>query len=606
MRCCRGMDAGSRMLPGNEIMEKGTLKKRQFDRECRSRRADHRGMTLIEVIIALAIMSIVLMVVLRLVLNGTIMFTKVSENVDAQTEAQILESQLSNLIVDAERSVFADCGDDTPVTDISGFTADAYIKVFNAQTAYYIAWDQAQNKVYYLEKGVTDGSIEELTEAEKTDFGQWYLMGEGVVVFQPDTSHVNENQRLVTVQIKVTKGKGNYTTRQNISLRNNVLNSNDLAEIYAGTEGERSEAITAVDITPSTKSANRGETVQLTAQVKSGAYVAFFQEVEWQVSGISPGSSTTYYAEGSTLYISIGTDEQAAVLTVTATAKNTGIYGQARVVIPTVTGVVVSTTNTQPAAGTPLRFNAQVSGLNLSGSANSVTWSVVPSDGGISIDSNGILRIPSSIPVGTQVTVTATSVVDPSQSDSCTVTVSEIGSDSGILSTNGDYDLKRGGSMMLSVRGGNRNVDWSIVDDAGLGDKVSITADGSLTAASDIASTVDYTIKVKATLPGGTSMTQDITIQKVSISLDHTETYTAKKGVGLLIPYTVNGVEVTAADLSVSSNPSLSNQSGTALYCTSTHLIVYIGNSVKVNSVDVTVSLKNNAMIKDTITILIE
>lgn len=589
------------MQAGNGIMQKGTLKKRQFDRECRSRRADHRGMTLIEVIIAVAIMSIVLMVALRLVLSGTIMFTKVSENVDAQTEAQILESQLSNLIVDAERSVYAyDCGGGTPTADISGFTASAYIKVFNAQVAYYIAWDEAQQKVYYLEKNVTDGSIDPLSEAQKTDFGQWYLMGEGVVEFKPDASHVGENQRLVTVQIKVTKGKGNYATRQNISLRNNVLNSNDPGEIYAGTEGERSEAVTAVVITPSTQSANRGESVRLTALVRSGTHAAFSQEVTWRVSGNS--SDNTRIDPDGTLHIA--PDEHAAVLTVTATADGTAIYGQASVVIPTVNSVVVSTSNTQPAAGSVLRFTAQVSGLNLSGSANSVTWSVEPSDGGIRID-NGLLTIPGSTPIGTPITVTATSVVDPNMSHSCTVTVSAAGSDSGIISTNGDYDLKRGGSMMLSVRGGDRNVTWSIADDAGLGNKVKIDENGTLTAEPDIASTADYTIKVRATLPGGTSLTQDITIQKVSISFDP-KTYPAKKGVGQYITFTVSGVEVTAADLSVSSNPSLSNQSGTALYCTSTQLIVYIGANVKVDSVDVTVSLKDNAMIKDTITILIQ
>lgn len=592
------MQAANEMLQGNGIMEKGTLKKRQFDREYRSRRADHRGMTLIEVIIALAIMSIVLLVTLRLVLSGTIMFAKVSENVDAQTEAQILESQLSNLIVDAERSVYAyDCAGGTPTADSSGFTASAYIKVFNAQVAYYIAWDEAQQKVYYLEKGVTDGSVELLTEAEKTDFGQWYLMGEGVVVFQPDASHVGVNQRLVTVQIRVEKGKGNYTTRQNISLRNDVLNSNDLGEIYAGSEGERGEAVTAVVITPPTQTVARGDTKQLTVLVKSGDHAALSQEVIWRVGGNS--SEDTKIDPDGTLHIA--SDEQAAVLTVMATAKGTRIYGQASVIIPTATNILVSTSNTQPAAGTVLRFNAQVSGINMSGSASSVTWSVEPSDGGIRID-NGLLTIPGSTLVGTQITVTATSVVSPGVSGSCTVTVSASGSDSGILSTDGSYDLKRGGSMMLSVREGSQNVTWSIVDDAGLGNKVKIDEDGYLTAAQDIASAADYTIRVRATLPGGTYMTQNITINKVSLSL-HYNGETVSRGGYLKIPYTVNGVASTGADISVSSNPSLSNQSGTALYCTSTDLIVYIGDNVKINSVEVTISLKDNAMVKDTITI---
>lgn len=226
------------MLPGNGIMRKGTLKNRQLNRGYRSICADHRGMSLVEVIVSLALMSVVLMTVLQLVLSGMSMFTGVSENVDAQTEAQILESQLSNLIVDAELGIFAyDSGDSTPTPDSSGFTADAYIKVFNAQVVYYIAWDQAQQKVYYLEKSVTDGTVDPLTAGEMTDFGQWYLMGEGVVVFKPDTSNVNDNQRLVMVELKVQKGKGNYSTRQNISLRNFVKATNDPGEIYSGTEG---------------------------------------------------------------------------------------------------------------------------------------------------------------------------------------------------------------------------------------------------------------------------------------------------------------------------------------------------------------------------------
>ena len=127
----------------------------------------NQGLTLVELIIAVAIMSIVLFTALQVVLNASKMYTKTSESVDAQTEAQLLESQLNNLIVDAEYSVYAQESSDpgNAVTDVSGFSADAYIKVFNNSLAYYIAWDRAESKVYYLEKNVADGSVEELSDA---------------------------------------------------------------------------------------------------------------------------------------------------------------------------------------------------------------------------------------------------------------------------------------------------------------------------------------------------------------------------------------------------------------------------------------------------------
>lgn len=566
------------------------------------------GMSLVEVIIALAIMSIVLFAALRLVLTGTNMYTKTSESVDVQTEAQLLESQIDNLLVDAECSVFACESADpaTPVVDVSGFSADAYIKVFNTSLAYYIAWDRADSKVYYLEKSVADGSVEELSDAEKSGFDDWYLMGEGIVGFSPDSSHIAEKQRLVTVKIRVEKGQVSYETIQNISLRNNVLESNDLGEIYPDDDVERGETVTEVQISPRAPAVNRGGSVEFQAIVKSGGSAAASQNVNWRVTGAS--SAGTVISD--TGVLTVASNETAAVITVTATAAGTDVYGQTSVVIPMINGVLVTTGNMTPPVGGNAYFTAQVSGLNLNTEAREVLWSVDPAVAGASISGDGVLSIGSGITPGTVITVRATARVTASDASpvfgTCSVTVGEAGSGGPHITTaTGEYQLKRNGGLALYASGESRNVVWSIVDDGGLSGKVSIDpATGLVTTARDIDFTKDYTITVKAVPVGGTSseiLTQTITLPRVSIAFNSADTYSVPRGTIARIPYTLEGLENTGTELSVSSTPSFAGQTGTFMYCTGSELVIVTGENMSAQELAVTVSLVDNATVRSTV-----
>ena len=572
----------------------------------------NEGLSLIEVIIALAIMSIVLLAALQLVLSGTRMYTKTSESVDVQTEAQLLESQLNNLVVDAECSVYAcESPDDTPVTDdVSGFSADAYIKVFNTSLAYYIAWDRADSKVYYLEKAVTDGSVAELSDTEKSGFDNWYLMGENVVGFSPDSSHIAEKQRLVTVKIRVEKGQVGYETLQNISLRNNVLESNDLSEIYPDDDVERGETVTEVQISPLAPAINRGSSMEFHALVKSVGSTAASQEVTWKVNGaVSESGGTTISDTG---VLTVAPDEKAAVLTVTATAVGTTVYGQTSVVVPMISNVLVTTGNTTPPVGGNAYFTAQVVGLNLNTEAREVVWSLEPAVAGASINADGVLSIGTGVTPGTVITVRATARVTASDATpvygTCSVTVGEAGSSGPHITTaTGEYKLKRNGTLALYANGEGRNVVWSIVNDGGLGDKVSIDpATGRVTTARDIDITQDYEITVRAVPVGGNmseAMTQKITLPKVSIAFESAESYSVTPGTITRIPYTLEGLENTGMELSVSSTPSFSGQSGTFMYCTGSELVIVAGNSMGGQDLAVTVSLVDNATVRSTVTV---
>jgi len=164
-----------------------------------------------------------------------------------------------------------------------------------------------------------------------------------------------------------------------------------------------------VTITPSSAQVPLGGTQQFSANVS----------VTWSVTGAGQISST------SGLYTapSAGTTPTSATVTATPTS---GTAATAAVTIPAV-GVSVTPTpvniyaneagNAWPANLTQQQFTATVT--NSSNAA--VTWSV--SSGGGSIDANGLYTSPATVPNPAAVTVTATSVADPSHSGPGTVNV---------------------------------------------------------------------------------------------------------------------------------------------------------------------------------------
>lgn len=578
----------------------------------------NKGYSLVEVIITIAIMTIVLGCILQLVVSGTRMYAKTSVNVDVQTEAQLLESQLNNLIVDAERGVYAKAKDESgaPLVDVSGFSSDGYIKVFNTSVAYYIAWDESSRKVFYLEKAVTDGNVEELTETEKT-VTNWSLMGEGVTTFIPDTSHVTQSQRLVTVKLEVRKGQGRYSTIQNICLRNNVLESNDTASIYDGDAVDGEITVTDVTVSPQVVSANRGTSTVFSAVVSSRGQVVPSQEVLWSISGAT--SADTRIAGDGTL--SIGWDETASVINITANAKGTVVYARACAVIPTVDGVTVSVNNDTPAPGANVLFSARITGSNLDSQAKKIHWTIDTAGlAGVTISQNGVLSIGSNVAQGTEIVVRATAQVtsgmDHPVSGTCMVTVSGVDV-SGFTIQTDTTNLNRNGTVYLTANldgqeltGKNSNIVWSVADDAGLGSKVAVSQNGTVTASGDINYTRSYQIVIKAetnstTLGKKYETSITLTIQKVTIAFDN-QSAIMVKGTTIRFPYTLTGLENAGSDIAVSCNPSLSNMTGTFMYCTATDLVITVGSNVNKDTLTVTATVKGSSSVNGSVVVYLK
>jgi len=135
--------------------------------------------------------------------------------------------------------------------------------------------------------------------------------------------------------------------------------------------------------------------------------------------------TTTYVSSTQLTAAGTATSAQAGTQTITAHNPDPGASISAGVDIVVKGGVVVVVT---PATGTARTGNQQVFTATVTGALNpSVTWTVNGLAGGNStigtIAANGTYTAPLTLPTPNTVTVTATSVEDPTRSDNATVTL---------------------------------------------------------------------------------------------------------------------------------------------------------------------------------------
>jgi Fe-S cluster assembly iron-binding protein IscA len=199
--------------------------------------------------------------------------------------------------------------------------------------------------------------------------------------------------------------------------------------------------VTATSVADPTKSATATVTVTgpisvsvspKAAQVVTGAHLQFtatvtgttIKGVTWTVTGAGCSGATCGTITSAGLYTAPGTVPNPAQVTVKATSVADNSKSDSASV--TITGPVFVTVSPKVASvvvGAQQQFTATVTGL----SNHSVTWSVtgVGCSGTVcgTITSTGLYTAPKTVPNGAQVFVTATSVADPTESGTASVTI---------------------------------------------------------------------------------------------------------------------------------------------------------------------------------------
>jgi len=175
----------------------------------------------------------------------------------------------------------------------------------------------------------------------------------------------------------------------------------------------------SVAVSPAAVQVVTGTQQQFTATVKNSTNTA----VTWSVSGSCSGAACGTITSGG-LYKAPAAVPNPALVVVTATsAADPTRSGTASVTIVPPVGVTISPTTANVAVGGNQQFLATVSGS----SNTAVTWSV--SGSGCTgaacgkVTSNGFYTAPATVPSPANITVTVTSVADPTKFNTATVTI---------------------------------------------------------------------------------------------------------------------------------------------------------------------------------------
>lgn len=180
----------------------------------------YKGFTLVELLLSIAVLSIVMLVIVAIMRNATVNYKNGNFDVSAQADAQILLSQMEEFLIDANTKVLAN-----PQLDY-----DEYIIDKDLDSEKVIKWDKQTKQVLYKDKTNTSYS----------------LMADHVEEFYIDglQSSSKDNACVVSVNLSYSDDSVNreYSSSQKVYFRNNVEdNSSFVLDLSSDSEEEDDE-----------------------------------------------------------------------------------------------------------------------------------------------------------------------------------------------------------------------------------------------------------------------------------------------------------------------------------------------------------------------------
>ncbi|MBR4719017.1 MAG: prepilin-type N-terminal cleavage/methylation domain-containing protein [Lachnospiraceae bacterium] len=203
---------------------------------------NNNGFSLVELLIAIAIASIVGASVFGFMTVGAKTFGSESTDVHLQNEAQLAFNQIQDLMIDTVVGidyvyVADDFSDDShkittdaelPAT-IKGKKLIMYNTSGSGRNIYEIVWKADDQKLYYNEYTVAvddvSGTVSKGSHIGETDA----LMAEYVTGFSADLSLV-ESKRVARIEISYEKDGRPYISSHNITLRNKIVSGNKVPQ----------------------------------------------------------------------------------------------------------------------------------------------------------------------------------------------------------------------------------------------------------------------------------------------------------------------------------------------------------------------------------------
>lgn len=199
-------------------------------------KADSRGFTLVELLIAIAIASVIGAAVFGFIVVGAKSFSSTSSDINVQHEAQLVFNQVQDLLVDTAIGVdymYSDSANTDKIVssdaEIPATATEKKLVMYNydpdddSKHVYEVVWNVAESRLYYSEYlpllSVDGAGVSTVSKGSVVHGMQ--LMGENVVDFAVDLSDM-VSKRIVRVDFEFMRGTKNYRSSHNITLRNQI------------------------------------------------------------------------------------------------------------------------------------------------------------------------------------------------------------------------------------------------------------------------------------------------------------------------------------------------------------------------------------------------
>ena len=204
---------------------------------------DQKGFTIVELIIAVAILAIVTLAVCGFILVGSKSYTSANTDIMLQQDAQLALNQISDVIIDTTDSINYRVGTTEDnlqlVLKDSEYGGEATYKSLvvvnrgnedsnNDNKCYRFDWDKAAETIYFNEADVAltaDMADEEIESAVNAGFaaveGDKAILAEHVTELGVDLTQFEEN-RVVMISMTFENGGRQYATSNNVTVRNRI------------------------------------------------------------------------------------------------------------------------------------------------------------------------------------------------------------------------------------------------------------------------------------------------------------------------------------------------------------------------------------------------
>lgn len=179
---------------------------------------DNRGLTLVEMMVAVAISVIVIGAIWQFMLVSTRTYQSQKAITDLQQEVQQTMNHIENVVIEADRAAIFE-------TDTTGAT----FKIYSFNKISEFIWNKDSKTLTYKETPVEAGN-------PNPDLTETAILAKGVEAFSVDVSKA-ESDSIIKASITLEHKGRTYSITRNITLRNKIVVSGNQQNIYQGDQG---------------------------------------------------------------------------------------------------------------------------------------------------------------------------------------------------------------------------------------------------------------------------------------------------------------------------------------------------------------------------------